>query len=83
MITNRNVLSNRGGLGDSESRLSYWVSGSTGSLERFAAWDRRSPSRFRDELCEVAETFPFVEDLTHHERERHITLFIHGYNTTW
>ena len=83
MISNRNVLSKHGGLGDSESRLSYWVSQSRGRLDRFASWERRAPARFRDELCDAADAFPLVEDPGDHAREKHVTLFIHGYNTTW
>ena len=83
MITNRNVLTNRGGLGAGESRLSYWATRSRGSLERFSAWERCAPAVFRRELCAVADAFPPVDDPAEHEREKHVTLFIHGYNTTW
>jgi esterase/lipase superfamily enzyme len=38
---------------------------------------------FRKELCAAADAFPEVEDPSDHEREKHVTLFIHGYNTTW
>ena len=83
MITNRNVLANHRGLGEGESRLSYWVSRSRGRLDRFSAWEGRAPARFRDELCDAAEAFPLVENPAQHTREKHVTLFIHGYNTTW
>ena len=83
MITNRNVLANHDGLGDSESRLSYWVSRSRGRLDRFSAWEHRAPARFREALCEAADAFPLVVDPSRHAREKHVTLFIHGYNTTW
>ena len=76
MITNRNVLANHRGLGEGESRLSYWVSHSRGRLDRFSAWEGRAPARFRDELCAAAEAFPVVEDPAQHAREKHVTLFI-------
>ena len=34
-------------------------------------------------MCAAADAFPVVEDPSDHEREKHVTLFIHGYNTTW
>ena len=83
MITNRNVLASQSGLGHDESRLSYWATRSRGSLERLSSWERRAPAVFRRELCAAADAFPVVEDPSDHEREKHVTLFIHGYNTTW
>ena len=83
MITNRNVLARHRGLTEGASRLSYWVSRSRGRLDRFSAWENRAPARFRDELCDAADAFPLVESPTDHAREKHVTLFIHGYNTTW
>ena len=83
MIANRNVLTRKKGLGASESRLSYWASDARGRLDRLSAWDRLAPARFRKELCAASDAFPLVEDPTEHEHEKHVTLFIHGYNTTW
>ena len=46
MITNRNVLSQRRGLGNSESRLSYWVSSAPGRVDRMSVWENRRFARF-------------------------------------
>ena len=83
MITNRNVLSQRRGLGNSESRLSYWVSSAPGRVDRMSVWENRRFARFRHELRDAAEAFPCIEDPADHEGEKHITLFVHGYNTDW
>ena len=83
MIINRNVLSQKRGLGNSESRLSYWVSNSRGRVDRMSVWENRRFARFRHELRAAAEAFPCIEDPADHEGEKHITLFVHGYNTDW
>ena len=83
MITNRNLLPRKEGLGDSESRLSYWVSDGRRAVDRLASWDRLSPAQFRNALCDAADAFPLIEDPEQHEREQHVTLFVHGYNSTW
>jgi len=83
MITNRNVRSQKRGLGDSRSRLSYWVSNTRGRLDRFSAWENQRFSLFRRELRDAADAFPCFEDPAEHGGEKHITLFVHGYNTDW
>lgn len=81
MVTNRSA--NAKGFGDAESRLSYWVSEGAGELTNRASWDPRSPSQFRKELQAVADGFPLISDPAEHERQRHVTLFVHGYNNDW
>ena len=83
MITNRNLLARQRGLGDGESRLSYWVSDGRRAVDGLTSWDRLSPARFRDALCDAADAFPLIENPEHHEREQHVTLFVHGYNNSW
>ena len=83
MITNRNLLARQRGLGDAESRLSYWVSDGRRAVDRLSSWDRLSPARFRDALCDAADAFPLIENPEHHEKEQHVTLFVHGYNNDW
>lgn len=81
MVTNRSVHAT--GFGDAESRLTYWVSEGAGDLTNRSGWESRSPSQFRKELQAVADGFPLVTDPAEHERQRHVTLFLHGYNNDW
>ena len=48
-----------------------------------SVWENRRFARFRHELRAAAEAFPCIEDPADHEGEKHITLFVHGYNTDW
>jgi esterase/lipase superfamily enzyme len=79
MISNRNV--GRDGLGTSPGRLSYWTTDSP-AVDDFGAWQRQSATAFRSLLAGEADRFPALE-APHHEDQKHVTLFIHGYNTTW
>jgi esterase/lipase superfamily enzyme len=79
MISNRNLT--RDGLGTSLGRLSYWTTDSP-AVDDFGVWQRRSATAFRTLLAGAADQFPVLE-AQHHEDQKHVTLFVHGYNTTW
>jgi esterase/lipase superfamily enzyme len=81
MITNRNIVGNN--LGDKPASLSYWISErgdwGQGTLK---SWERVDFDFFRKTLVKTADKFPRVatED---NELEKHVSLFIHGYNNRW
>ena len=80
MITNRNVAGD--GLGqDRSDELSFFVA-DQGPLEDFASWRRRTPAAFRDALIAQAGNLPLVSENAH-ERQKHVTVFVHGYNNDW
>jgi esterase/lipase superfamily enzyme len=79
MISDRNVSGGR--LGRSHANLSYWVTDSE-QVDRLGNWTRRSEAQFRALLANAAGDFPLV-DGAQHERQKHVTLFIHGYNVDW
>lgn len=87
MITNRAV--NRHGLGRDRSRepepLSFWTTdaGSVQGLQELKQWTRRTPEQFQKLLEASARAFPLVRDPAEHERQQHVTLFVHGYNNDW
>ena len=84
MISDREVK--RDGLGKDRSRketaLSFWTS-EGGALDDLGSWTPVDSDAFRRDLGEAAEGFPLVEDPAQHERQKHVTLFVHGFNTTW
>lgn len=83
MITDRNVESD--GLGPSLSRnnkpLSFWI-GDGGQLDDFSSWQRVSQDRFISLLLATASAFPPLKQ-HEHEDQKHVTLFVHGYNENW
>jgi esterase/lipase superfamily enzyme len=83
MITNRRE---RGGeLGPDGGPLTYWVSESAGnarSLVRLSRWEKLSQAHFVRELRRHVEAAFPVLPATEHERERHVTLFVHGFNNS-
>src|SRR5437870_4932744 len=80
MISNRSVDGNR--LSGDPGKTHYWTSDSE-QLDRLENWTRVSPVRFRTELAAAADQFPPILELAEHEEQKHVTLFIHGYNNSW
>lgn len=80
MITDRNKKSD--GLGSDRARLSFWVSDKPG-LDRFENWEPRTRAQFKNELIAAGQQFPLILDPAQHEQQKHVTFFIHGFNTSW
>lgn len=85
MATNRD--SNADGLGRELRPLTYYVA-DAGPLDVFSNWHRlgageRAAGQFQRLLASAAGTFPLIEDAEYHEYEKHVSLFIHGYNNDW
>lgn len=80
MITNRNVK--KSGLGIDHTRLSLWVSDER-DIDRIDNWEQLGKKQFRDSLLESMNEFPKIHDLCAQEQQRHVTLFIHGFNNSW
>ncbi len=80
MISNRDVQKG-GGLGSEVSDLTFWVADSE-ELTRFNSWTRVEKEPFCKMLAKEAGRFPELP-LEEHEEQKHVALFIHGYNTSW
>ncbi len=80
MITNRNQK--KDGLGADRAELSYWTSES-GGLDTFSNWTAVRRNEFKKSVLAAAEAFPVVTDPHEHEKQKHVTLFIHGFNNDW
>ncbi len=80
MISNRNVK--RDGLGIGHSSLSYWLSDKN-AVDELSSWERTTGPQFKKELIKAADQFPWIEDPAAHESQKHVTLFVHGYNNSW
>lgn len=80
MISNRNVGAN--GLGSELAGLSFWTSDG-GPLDTLKSWRQVKPAQFQKQLVAAADKFPPLTNLAEHEAQKHVTLFIHGYNNDW
>jgi esterase/lipase superfamily enzyme len=80
MISNRNKTSD--GLGPLRSRLTYWLSDKPG-LDKFGSWTQATHKEFKDQLIAAGLEFPQILDPAEHEKQKHVTLFLHGFNTSW
>ena len=85
MISNREVNgtgANRS-LGLSEGDLTYWTTNRRAGLTSLSAWTPLTHKAFREQLVDEAKQFPELDDPADQEQQKHVTLFIHGYNTSW
>lgn len=84
MISDRNLVPNGGGLGSDRSTtgMTYWTSNG-GALDQFASWTQVSATAFKDSILQTVATFPVIMDPAHQQDQKHVTLFVHGYNNTW
>jgi esterase/lipase superfamily enzyme len=80
MITNRDVTDE--GLGSDEAELSYFTSDSD-DVVNFGNWSSITADRFKKIIIGAANAFPLIIDPARQEEQKHVTIFIHGYNNTW
>jgi esterase/lipase superfamily enzyme len=84
LITNRNQ-DNDDGFGADFASLTYWTLDPTAgkpNIQSRSAWKERTSDEFRAALVAVVQGFPDPVT-TPTESQKHITLFIHGYNNRW
>src|SRR5947209_18509087 len=67
---------------DRNPKLTYWVSDG-GSLDQGASWNNVSADEFQSQLLAAIATFPPIIDPAHQQEQKHVALFVHGYNNTW
>jgi esterase/lipase superfamily enzyme len=80
MITNRNKQ--KDGLGAECTDLSFWTSQQE-PLDLFGNWQEVSSDDFLNQVLAAAAQFPVIADPADHEQQKHVTLFVHGYDNTW
>ena len=52
------------------------------SLHKLSAWTKITRAAFIAQLKEIADSFPLLPD-AQNEKQSHICLFVHGFNTSW
>lgn len=80
MISNRERKD--GSLGRDQAPLSFWTSDG-GELDKLKSWTERKEADFKKLLTGTADRFKPITDPEKHEGQKHVTLFIHGYNNDW
>jgi hypothetical protein len=81
LITNRNREGD--GFGTSQADLTYWTLKADGlPLDTISSWNQQTADSFQQMLIQTAQQFPNPFGLAP-EKQRHVCLFIHGFNTAW
>jgi esterase/lipase superfamily enzyme len=83
MISNRNRDGD--GLGGDLGSLAFYTADGAleaAQLKKLDAWTKITRTAFIQQLKQIADSFPLLAD-ARNEAQRHICLFVHGYNTSW
>ena len=81
LITNRNIDGN--GFGTDQTDLTYWtLKEPEFPLDLLSSWQQQDADTFKRMLIQTANQFPSPFGLAP-EKQKHVCLFIHGYNVTW
>ncbi|MFN7986267.1 MAG: alpha/beta fold hydrolase [Thermoanaerobaculia bacterium] len=80
MVTNRNRTGSQ--LGAQRVALTYWVA-EEAPLEDLSRWSQLSAGKFKEGLLNTARTFPALQPTGEHVDQKHVCLFVHGYNSSW
>ena len=62
--------------------LSYWIA-DDGPLDDLASWKELDLDTFRAQLGKAADRFPRIDDPDRNSEQKHMTIFVHGFNNTW
>jgi esterase/lipase superfamily enzyme len=80
MISNRTVGDE--GLGSTAAGLTYYTS-EGGDLTNFSNWTESTFERFKRVLVGAANAFPLINDPANQEEQKHVSIYVHGYNNSW
>jgi esterase/lipase superfamily enzyme len=83
MMSNRKLSGGEPGEDCADTMNHYFAKDSAGSkLTQFTFWEKVSASDFRKLLTDTAMSFPEIAD-DNNESQKHVSLFVHGYNVGW
>jgi esterase/lipase superfamily enzyme len=80
MISDRNLSGTA--LGGSLSQPSFWLA-DNGPLDDLTNWQSVTKAAFQQALATAVNALPQITDPNEHEDQKHVTLFVHGYNNGW
>jgi esterase/lipase superfamily enzyme len=86
LITNRKLNNDNNSLGDDFDSLSFWMLDPTAKpnapIDVLSSWTRITAEELKQGLVKIASRFPPALG-TPPEDQKHLTLFIHGFDTPW
>jgi esterase/lipase superfamily enzyme len=81
LITNRNIEAN--GFGTDQADVTYWMLKAPAlPLDKLDSWKQVDADAFQANLAAAASRFPHPANVEA-EDQKHVCLFIHGYNVSW
>jgi len=86
MISDRNVDQKNGRLGRDHAELTFWTADTTdpSTLHSLNGWRAvKTVDQFKKLLAAAVDRFPAIRDPERNSEQKHVTLFVHGYNTDW
>jgi esterase/lipase superfamily enzyme len=81
MVTNRG-RSDAGLSGRRVDTLSFFIGAAGADVTKFKSWEELTPGQFEKEILRLVSAFPVIAD-EDNARQKHLSLFIHGYNNSW
>ena len=81
MVSNRELVA-----GTLTSRIgddTYWTSDGSGPQDQLASWTSATKDEFKKALVKATGRFPQILDPENHEEQRHVGVFVHGFNNSW
>jgi len=85
MISNREQTTGARGrpmLGKQRGELSFWTANDDAQIDDLNSWSNQSVEKFQTGLVAAANKFPDFS-LSENEAQKHVTIFVHGYNNDW
>ena len=79
MVSNRTLAD--GNLTSTRGPVSYWLTDNS-TVTDLTNWTAVSVDDFKAAVLAVADTFPVLPPQAAQD-QKHVTLFVHGYNTSW
>ncbi|NOT87453.1 MAG: alpha/beta hydrolase [Lysobacter sp.] len=81
MVTNRNAESDGWG-SQRVDKLVCYTCPAKSAPTKASNWEKLDGGKLVKALQEIASTFPVIHDFNN-EDQKHLSLFVHGYNNTW
>ena len=83
MLTNRKLSQGEPGEQCADEMAHYVAKDSAAAkLAQFSSWEKVTDKEFRKRLTDVAAAYPDIPD-DENEDQKHVSLFVHGYNVGW
>lgn len=85
MTTNRRCDEGKpGDLTSERGPLSYWMADARSKeLDSLGLWYRVTSEYFKKSLVDEVGAYPLITNPEYHVNQKHVTIFIHGYNNHW